>query len=242
MYMKKTIAITGASSGIGSAIALSYAKKGNRLLLLGRDEKKLKRLQTQIRARNAESEVVVADLSNQEEVVKAARTTRRSGDNIDIVVYAAGIYHDTERAFYDIPYHEYTVEQIQHTLNVGLLAPALLFRELIPFMPKDSKIITISGTFENGAKGWVPYYVSKKALEDLTVGLAQDLRPQQIQVNCVSPSDTLTPSYKKFFPQYANAEECLDTKDIAEVVAFLTSKKADHITGQIIEVRQKRIE
>lgn len=108
-------------------------------------------------------------------------------------------------------------------------------------MSKDSKIINISGTFENGAKGWLPYYVSKKALEDLTVGLAQELRNKQIQVNCISPADTLTLSYKKFFPEYAKEDECIKPEDVANIVHFLVSEKAEHITGQIIELKQKRV-
>ena len=75
-------------------------------------------------------------------------------------------------------------------------------------MHAGSKIINISGTFESGAKGWLPYYVSKKAIENLTVGLSQELRDKQIQVNCISPSDTLTESYQKFFPEYATPEDC----------------------------------
>ena len=71
------------------------------------------------------------------------------------------------------------------------------------------------------------------------MGLSQELRDKQIQVNCISPSDTLTESYKKFFPEYAKEEICLKPEDVANLAVFLASEEADHITGQIIVLKQK---
>ena len=75
-------------------------------------------------------------------------------------------------------------------------------------------MINLSGTFENGAKGWLPYFVSKRAIEDLTLGLAQELEEKDIQVNCISPSDTATEAYAKFFPQYMN--DAIEPSEIAK--------------------------
>lgn len=84
-----------------------------------------------------------------------------------------------------------------------LTAPTLLSHALIPLIPTGSSIINLSGTFENGGKGWLPYYVSKRAIEDLTIGLADELKDKGINVNYVSPSDTATDEYKRFFPEDA---------------------------------------
>ena len=89
-------------------------------------------------------------------------------------------------------------------------------------MGKGSAIVNISGTFENGAKGWVPYFASKRALEDLTVGLAQELEEKGIRVSCVSPSDTATESYIKYFPE--DAKDANSPEDVAKLVADVCEK------------------
>ena len=116
--------------------------------------------------------------------------------------------------------------------EIEIIAPSLLKYELLPIMKRNSKIVNISGTFESGAKGWLPYYVSKKAIEDLTIGLSQELADKQIQVNCISPSDTLTESYKKFFPEYAKPENCITPEEVARL-AMKFASESNHDTGKI---------
>jgi NAD(P)-dependent dehydrogenase (short-subunit alcohol dehydrogenase family) len=104
-------------------------------------------------------------------------------------------------------------------------------------MPPGGRIVNITGTFEDGGKGWVPYFVSKQALEKFTVALAQDLGDRQILVNAVSPGDTLTPAYAKYFPKYANPETCVTPQDVAKEVLKLCSDK-NKKTGKIIVVKK----
>jgi NAD(P)-dependent dehydrogenase (short-subunit alcohol dehydrogenase family) len=101
-------------------------------------------------------------------------------------------------------------------------------------MGAKSKIVNLSGTFENGGKGWLPYYASKRALEDLTIGLAQELEERSIQVNAVSPSDTATESYSKYFPQYM--DEAISPEKIAEKIVELCQEE-NIITGKVIVMK-----
>jgi len=119
-------------------------------------------------------------------------------------------------------------------LLVGLQEPMIIFKNLISLIPQYGKIVNISGTFETGAKGWLPYYVSKKAFEACTIGLSHELIDKKIQVNCISPSDTLTDSYKKYFPEYALPEKCLDPDEISDLIFQIISN--DNLNGQIIEL------
>ena len=119
---------------------------------------------------------------------------------------------------------------------VGTVAPSLLVHGLLPLMPERGKILNISGTFTNGAKGWLPYYVSKKAIEDLTVGLSEELADKKIQVNGISPSDTATAAYKKYFAEYL--DEAIEPKLIAKQAVFLCSNEADDITGKIFVMKK----
>ena len=121
---------------------------------------------------------------------------------------------------------------------MGIIAPSLLTHAFIPLMSKGSRIINISGTFENGAKGWLPYYVSKKAIEDLTVGLSEDLKEKGILVNAISPSDTATDAYSKYFPQYIN--DANDPKEIAKFASYLCSEETTNINGKIFVIKKNK--
>jgi NAD(P)-dependent dehydrogenase (short-subunit alcohol dehydrogenase family) len=104
-------------------------------------------------------------------------------------------------------------------------------------MIEGSSIINLSGTFENGGKGWLPYYVSKRAIEDLTIGLSQELADKGIKVNCVSPSDTATEEYKKFFPD--DAKDAQSPEQVAKLFLDLTQKD---VTGKIFVIRKGKVE
>src|SRR5690606_11125866 len=98
------------------------------------------------------------------------------------------------------------------------------------------KVLNISGTFENGAKGWLPYYASKRGLEDLTVGLSEELKRLAIDVNCISPSDVASEEYKKYFPE--DAQNALNPDDIAKEAVKLCSDISDGVTGRVFVVKK----
>lgn len=82
------------------------------------------------------------------------------------------------------------------------------------------------------------YFVSKRALEQFTVGLADEVGELGVKVNCVSPADVATEAYVRFFPE--DAATALAPENVAEVVQWLTSDAARHVSGQIIEVRERQ--
>ena len=105
-------------------------------------------------------------------------------------------------------------------------------------MSKGGRIINISGTFESGAKGWLPYFVSKKAIEDLTIGLAEELKEKNILVNAISPSDTSTDAYKKYFPQYL--PDAISPDNIAKFAVHLCSLETKNITGKVFVLKKDK--
>lgn len=233
----RTVVITGADSGIGISIAHHFDKPEYRLILTARNAEKLENVRADFKL--ASSAVTIpADLSDYAQTKSLISSIANITSKIDVFIHAAGVYHDGEKAFYQIQFEQYSPKQILDSQNVGVTSFMILCHAFVQLMPPDGKILAISGAFKT-AKGWLPYFASKKALEQFIVGLSQELRGKRIQVNCVSPADTLTPSYQKFFPEYANAEECLEPQDVADLVSFLASPKAQHITGQVIEIRQK---
>ncbi|KXK09225.1 MAG: Fatty acyl-CoA reductase [Microgenomates bacterium OLB22] len=173
-YMK-TAVITGASTGIGRAIAYRLAEDGFHTILVARSEGGLSKTKALIQSAGGSSEVISADLSTIETIDDLVRKIQISHQQVDVLVNVAGIWHGKDIVFADTQFQDFDKKTIIDTIHVGTLAPLLLVHGLVPSMPSRSKIVNISGTFSSGAKGWLPYYVSKRAIEDLTVGLAEEL-------------------------------------------------------------------
>ncbi|MBU0530309.1 MAG: SDR family oxidoreductase [Nanoarchaeota archaeon] len=239
MNLKGKIAvITGASTGIGKAIAVEFAKEGAVVILNARSIDGLKQTLKLVKEAGGDGEIFPFDLKDFKAIHNLAQKIKKTWGRVDILANVAGVYHGKDKAYSDINFVDYKIDEILETYGVGITAPTLLTHQLIPLMKPKSKIINISGTFESGAKGWLPYYVSKKALEDLTIGLSEELKDKDIQVNCISPSDTLTEMYKKFFPEYAKEEICIMPEDVGKLAVFFASKEADDITGEIRVIKK----
>lgn len=236
----KIAVVTGASTGIGREIAKAITNHGGRVGLVGRSEGGLKKTQEQIRGAGGEADIFTTDLRKQEEIDRLTTNVLEKYGGVDIIANVAGVWHDENTVYYGPKLYETPAEQINEVLDIGIRAPMLLTRALLPSMiqKNQGKILQISGTFESGATGWLHYYVGKKALEHFTVGLSEELRSYNIQVNTISPSDTFTKAYRKFFPD-AKEEECLSPVDIANLAIYLLSEDSDHITGACIVIRSK---
>ena len=92
---------------------------------------------------------------------------------IKVLVNVAGIWHGKDEVYADRNFETFPAKVILDTITVGITAPILLSNAFVPLMTKGSGIVNISGTLESGAKGWLAYYISKRVIEDLTVGLAE---------------------------------------------------------------------
>jgi len=237
MKMKNKFAIvTGSSTGIGRAIALEFAKKGAFIALAGRSQDKLLRTKSLIVENGGKAEVFLGDFTKLDSLKALITLIKQRTDKVDILVNVAGIWHGKDEVYAGKDFESFAKQVILDTYAVGLTAPTLLTHAFIPLMPKNGKILNISGTFESGAKGWLPYYVSKKAIEDLTVGLAEELKEKNIQVNCISPSDTATEAYKKYFPQYI--KDAIEPSEIGEYAAYLCSREARNVTGKVFVMKK----
>ena len=232
----KTAIVTGASTGIGRAISIELAKNGFRIVLIARTQNRLEETKQLIEKENGEAEIVSADLTSVDSIDKLIDSIKSNHSQIDVLVNVAGIWHGKDEVYAGKDFEQFSQQVILDTYSVGTIAPTLLAHAFIPKMPKGSKIINISGTFENGAKGWLPYFVSKKAIEDLTIGLAEELKEKDIQVNAISPSDTATEAYKKYFPQYM--QEAIEPSEIAKQIVYLCSDKANSVTGKVFVMKK----
>ena len=208
--MQKIALITGGSSDIGLAIANRLKEENYSIILTSR---------TKPDNLDESFTFIPADLTKESDIKGLVNKIEK----VNLLVNAAAIWHNETEVFADKEYFDFKWGDISSTMQVGIIAPMMLIYLLKDKFEKDSDIINITGTFEDGGKGWVPYYVSKKALEELTYALSDDLNDRGIRVNAVCPSDTATKPYSKFFPQYM--DEAISPNDIADVIVKIIDEK-----------------
>ncbi len=202
--------VTGVSSGIGQAIKSLLEEKGWEVVGL------------------THKELDLSDLS---------AVSKYQLPKADALIHVAGVWHSEKEALADKNLEQFSPEQIIETMNVGVTSFMVLAAKVLPSMSERGTIIGVSGTFNKGAKGWLPYYTSKRALEDFLVGLSQDY-PKGPRVYGISPADTATPAYKKFFPEYAT--EAQEPEAVAKVILELL-EGSEHKTGTILKVREGKV-
>jgi len=209
--MSKAAFVTGGSSDIGQAIIDVLAENGWEVVAPSHKDLDLAKLDT------------IAD-----------RTERAIKDaiKIDAVVHVAALWHDDEQAFRK-DLEDYTSEQIADAMGVGLTGFMIALSRLLPKMPKSGAVVGISSTFAGGASGWLPYYASKRGLEDLLVGLADDY-PSGPRAYGVSPADTATKAFERFYPEHLGSAQ--PAASVAKAVYGLLTEPAVP-SGSIVQLR-----
>lgn len=235
----KIAVVTGASTGIGREIAKAIAANGGRVALVARSTNRLQETQHLIQDSGGEARVFTTDLRNEKAINNLASDVLGDWGDIDILVHVAGCWHNGNRGYAGVPLVDMPAERINEGLDVQIRAPMLLTRLFLPGMirKKQGKILSITGTFPRKGVGWLDYYVSKLALEHFTIGLAQELREHEIQVNALSPDLTATEAAYRFYPEAVKT--AVSPTEVAKLAIFLLSEDSDDITGQSIVIKSK---
>lgn len=233
----KRALVTGASTGIGRAIAVELGKNETFVYLTARNREKLEETAKLIKGFGGESRIILADLSLRDNSLEdLVKSIKDDGKKLDIIANVAGVWHGKDELYADINFEDFKRDVVSDILNVEITATALLTHDLLPIMTNGGSIINISGTFETGAKGWLPYYIGKRAIEDFTVGLADELKTKGIKVNCISPSDTATEEYNKYFPKYAK-----EAQSPEEIAKFFLKLLGQDVSGKVFVIKNGRV-
>lgn len=233
----KFAVVTGASTGIGRAIAVEFGKEGATVGLVARRINELEKTKQMVDKAGGKAEIFQADLSDLTSINELINSIKAKTDRVGALVNVAGIWHGKDEVYAGRDLEDFDQKTIIDTYMVGFVAPTLLVHGLLEqLILGGGKVVNISGTFENGAKGWLPYYASKRAIEDLTVGLAEELKAKAIDVNCISPSDVATEEYKKYFPE--DAKNALRPEEIAKQAVYLCSDLSDGVTGKVFVMKK----
>jgi glucose 1-dehydrogenase len=243
---EKNVLITGASSGIGQAIAIRFAKEGANVAINYRSgAEQAESTRATIRAnRNGDSHcreiVVQADVSDEHQVKRMFDEVINAFGRVDVLVNNAGIQKP-------MPSHEIETVDFDRVLAVNLRGPFLCAREAIRHFlsrPGGGVILNNSSVHEIIPKPkYLPYSVSKGGLENLTKSLALEYADRNIRVNAVGPGAVVTPINKAWInnpkarhevESHIPAGRAADADEIASVFVFLASDDASYITGQTL--------
>jgi 3-oxoacyl-[acyl-carrier protein] reductase len=235
-----TALVTGASGGIGSAIARSLAAQGARLALSGSNSAKLRSFREELNADYGNDHVeITCDLSNTtqvEELIPAAVDTL---GKLDILVNNAGITRDNLAM-------RMKDEEWDAVIRINLEAAFRLMRAASKPMMKArfGRIVTITSVVgATGNPGQVNYAAAKGGLVAMSKSLGQELASRNITVNCVAPgfirtamTEVLPDAQKDALNARIPMGRMGEGTDIGAAVAFLASKEAGYVTGQTIHV------
>jgi ribitol 2-dehydrogenase len=222
----KIVLVTGASSGIGRALALTLAATGARLALVGRSQARLQEVADQI---GSDALVIPADLSNPAAVDDAAATTLAHFGRVDILLANAGLYVpgdvvDGDASAWDA------------MLQVNVNSVFRLVRALLPQMVErqSGHIVVTSSISGHQAIQWEPIYsASKHAIQSFVHGLRRQVAPNNIRVGEVSPGIVLNELWGYDDPaaiaSKVAAREGLRSEDVADAVLYMLTRPA-HVT------------
>ena len=234
--MKKFILITGASGGIGQAVALKLAKQGYSLYLhYNKNQTEIRKLIHSLEMYQGEYIPIMADLS-------LANGYRQLASQIFTL---DGIVHNAGHSLYGL-LQDLNEEELAGLIQVSVTTPLLLTKELLPKLiaKKNGSIIVVSSIWgQTGAAFEVAYSTVKGAQIAFAKALSKEVAPSGIRVNTVAPGAVETPMLSGFSPDELSAvkEEIplsrLGTpEDIANGVNFLLSQESSYITGQVLAI------
>ncbi len=234
----RTALVTGASQGIGRAIALEMARAGADVALCARSTAKLERLAGEIRALGRRAHVVTADLGVESDVRLAAEAALASLGRVDILVNNAAIIHKP------LDVVDFDPELWRRVLEVNLTGVFLLCRALLPAMFESrqaagcrGKIINIASVGgRRGARQRGAYRVTKAGLISFTESLAAEVHAHGVDVNAICPGAVRTEGFAEAFGETAAARpHLMRPEEIARLAVFLASDASSAVTGTAVD-------
>jgi 3-oxoacyl-[acyl-carrier protein] reductase len=220
--------ITGASRGIGRAIAAALADAGATVAITARSGSALASLEAELAAAGATVLPLVADLRDATRIAPLAEAVARHCGRLDVLVNNAGAGHFG-------PVGDAGVEVWDELMSVNARAPYLLCRACLPLLRRAEPgfIVNIASVVGlRGYAGQVAYTASKHALVGMSRALVQELRAEPVRVHTLCPGGTATDMLRRARPDIP-PEEAIGVREIAELVVFLVTRTGNAVIDEI---------
>jgi 3-oxoacyl-[acyl-carrier protein] reductase len=231
----ETIVITGASRGIGEAIASRLAREGRRLLLLARTDTDLKRVRRLVRREGADCDYLLVDLSSRQEVHDTLDTLERDYQGVDTLVLNAGFTRQGQ-------FLDSDADEVDYEFQVNFFAPTVFLRRLVrPMIDRGEGRAAVVGSLTSDMPfpGHATYSASKAALRALVRSLQLELADSDVHIGLVLPGFTrtaMTSELRNVLPAMSPesvaeaVEQCLEDRQNL-VVPGLVNKLAFRLFG-----------
>ena len=243
--------VTGASKGIGRAMSLRFAREGAAVVCAARSADLVEATAAQVRAAGGKSLAVVCDVGLEDDVCRLVSVGAKAFAKIDLLVNNAGDFGPTK------PVQDYLMEDWRYTIDSCLTSSYLCTRFVVPEMVKagGGAIVNISsGAGRRGLPYRIGYCAAKAGQVGMTFGMALELAPHNIRVNCVAPGAVEGDRIDQVIAGQAKARgigveemrkaliarsplnRMVTADDIVDATVFLCSDMARSISGQVLPV------
>lgn len=228
----KVVMVTGASQGLGRALALAYAKEGASLVINARSEGSVRPVAEEAEKLGADVLAVAADVSEAKSVQKLVDAAVERFGRIDVLVNNAGLLGPR------VAIADYPEDEWRQVLDVNLTGSYLVARAAIPHVPEGGSIINVvSGVSVEGRAEWGAYSVSKFGIEGLTQILAAELQESGVRVNAVDPGGMRTDMRAAAYPE-EDPETKITPEENTAVFLYLASDESKGVTGKRFKAQE----
>ncbi|MGA9607060.1 MAG: YciK family oxidoreductase [Rouxiella badensis] len=239
LLRQRIILVTGAGDGIGREAALTYARFGAQVILLGRTESKLVSVQQEIAQQGWHpAEYLTLDLlhASQEDCQRVADRIAEWVPRLDGVLHNAGLLSEI------VQVSDIKLQDWHDVMQVNVNAAFMLTQSLLPLLLKSassSLVFTSSSVGREGRSGWGAYSVSKFATEGLMQVLADEYKHTNLRVNCINPGGTRTSMRASAFPD-ENSQKLKTPADIMPLYLYLMGDDSRRKTGTSFDAQPGR--
>ena len=234
MLKDKVTLVTGASQGLGKALALAFAKEGAKVVVNARSEESIRPVAEEVGNTGTEVLAVAADVSKGADVERMVNETVERFGRIDVLVNNAGLLGPRVRI------EEYPEDEWRKVIDANLTGSFLVSKAAIPHIAEGGSIINIvSGVSVEGRAEWGAYSVSKFGVEGLTQILAAELEERGVRVNAVDPGGMRTDMRAAAYPEEDPTTRITPEENTA-VFLYLASDESKDVTGERFKAQEFR--
>ena len=228
----KVALITGASQGLGRALALAFAREGARVVVNARSEETVRPIAGEVEEAGAEVLAVAADVSKDADVKRLVDETVERFGRIDVLVNNAGLLGPR------VAIEDYPEDEWRRVIDANLTGPFLVSRAAIPHLSEGASIINlVSGVSVEGRAEWGAYSVSKFGLEGLNQILAAELAERGVRVNAVDPGGMRTDMRAAAYPE-EDPQTRITPEENTAVFVYLASDESQGVTGERFKAQE----